>query len=107
MVLSCGVNLYNALTPNGDGKNDIFYLEGIECYPNNKVEIFNRYGAKVFETSSYDNVTHVFKGVSDSSLNVSSGMLPQGTYFYVISYDNIVDNLKNVQKTGYLYIASN
>lgn len=107
VVLSCGIKIYNALTPNGDGKNDVFYLEGIECYPNNKVEIFNRYGAKVFETSSYDNVTHVFKGVSDSSLNVSSGMLPQGTYFYVISYDNIVDNLKNVQKTGYLYIASN
>lgn len=107
VVLSCGIKIYNALTLNGDGKNDIFYLEGIECYPNNKVEIFNRYGAKVFETSNYDNVTHVFKGVSDSSLNVSSGMLPQGTYFYVISYDNIVDNLKNVQKTGYLYIASN
>lgn len=107
VLLSCGIKIYNALTPNGDGKNDIFYLEGIECYPNNKVEIFNRYGAKVFETSSYDNVTNVFKGASDSSLNVSSGMLPQGTYFYVISYDNIVDNLKNVQKTGYLYIASN
>jgi gliding motility-associated-like protein len=107
VVLSCGIKIYNALTPNGDGKNDVFYLEGIECYPNNKVEIFNRYGAKVFETSSYDNVTRVFKGASDSSLNVSSGMLPQGTYFYVISYDNIVDNLKNVQKTGYLYIASN
>ena len=107
IVLSCGIKIYNALTPNGDGKNDIFYLEGIECYSNNKVEIFNRYGAKVFETSSYDNVTNVFKGTSDSSLNVSSGMLPQGTYFYVISYDNIVDNLKNVQKTGYLYIASN
>ena len=107
VLLSCGIKIYNALTPNGDGKNDIFYLEGIECYPNNKVEIFNRYGAKVFETSSYDNVTNVFKGASDSSLNVSNGMLPQGTYFYVISYDNIVDNLKNVQKTGYLYIASN
>lgn len=107
VMLSCGIKIYNALTPNGDGKNDVFYLEGIECYPNNKVEIFNRYGAKVFETSSYDNVTNVFKGASDSSLNVSSGMLPQGTYFYVISYDNILDNLKNVQKTGYLYIASN
>lgn len=107
IVLSCGVKIYNALTPNGDGKNDIFYLEGIECYPNNKVEIFNRYGAKVFETSSYDNVTNVFKGTSDSSLNVSSGMLPQGTYYYVISYDNIINTLKNEQKTGYLYIASN
>jgi hypothetical protein len=37
-------------------------------------------------------------------------MLPVGTYYYVISYDYIVDNLnnlKNVQKTGYLYIAAN
>lgn len=110
VVLNCGVKIYNALTPNGDGKNDFFYLEGIECYPNNKVEIFNRYGAKVYETFSYDNVTNVFKGASDSSLNVSNGALPQGTYFYVISYDYIINNindLKNVQKTGYLYIASN
>ena len=110
VVLNCGVKIYNALTPNGDGKNDFLYLEGIECYPNNKVEIFNRYGAKVYETSSYDNVSNVFKGASDSSLNVSNGALPQGTYFYVISYDYIINNindLKNVQKTGYLYIASN
>jgi gliding motility-associated-like protein len=110
VVLNCGVKIYNALTPNGDGKNDFLYLEGIECYPNNKVAIFNRYGAKVFETSSYDNVTNVFKGASDSSLNVSDGALPQGTYFYVISYDYIINNindLKNVEKTGYLYIASN
>lgn len=110
VVLNCGVKIYNALTPNGDGKNDFLYLEGIECYPNNKVEIFNRYGAKVYETTSYDNITNVFNGVSDSSINTSGGSLPQGTYFYVISYDYIINNLnnlKNVQKTGYLYIASN
>ena len=104
------ITIYNALTPNGDGKNDFFYLEGIECYPNNKVEIFNRYGAKIFETDSYDNVTHVFSGVSDSSANVSTGTLPVGTYYYIISYDyrnGGLNSYKKINKSGYLYIASN
>lgn len=110
IFLSCGITIYNALTPNGDGKNDFFYLEGIECYPNNKVEIFNRYGAKVYEAQGYDNKNRVFTGSSDSSMNVSSGTLPVGTYFYIISYDYIngnSNNIKNINKTGYLYIASN
>lgn len=108
--VACGITIYNALTPNGDGKNDFFYLEGIECYPNNKVEIFNRYGAKIFETDSYDNVTHVFSGVSDSSANVSTGTLPVGTYYYIISYDyrdGGLNSYKKINKSGYLYIASN
>lgn len=108
--LSCGVKVYNAVTPNGDGKNDIFYLEGIECYQNNKVEIYNRFGSKVYETVNYDNKDNVFSGVSDSSLNTMGGTLPEGTYFYIISYDYFdsnSNNFKNIQKTGYLYIASN
>jgi gliding motility-associated-like protein len=110
VYLSCGVTVYNAVTPNGDGKNDFLFVEGIECYPNSKIEIFNRFGSKVYETSNYDNKTNVFSGTSESGLNVTGGMLPVGTYYYVISYDYIVDNLnnlKNVQKTGYLYIAAN
>ncbi|WP_445715125.1 T9SS type B sorting domain-containing protein [Flavobacterium sp.] len=106
----CGVKIYNAVTPNGDGKNDIFLLEGIECYQNNKVEIFNRFGSKVYETINYDNKDNVFSGVSDSSLNTSGGKLPEGTYYYIVSYDyfdSSINNVKNVQKAGYLYIASN
>lgn len=108
--LSCGVKVYNAVTPNGDGKNDIFYLEGIECYQNNKVEIYNRFGSKVYETVNYDNKENAFSGVSDSYLNTMGGTLPEGTYYYIISYDYFdsnSNNLKNIQKTGYLYIASN
>ena len=110
IYLSCGITVYNAVTPNGDGKNDFLFVEGIECYPNSKIEIYNRLGSKVYETNNYDNKTNVFTGASESALNVTGGMLPVGTYYYIISYDYIVDNLnnlKNVQKTGYLYIAAN
>ena len=108
--MACEITIFNALTPNNDGKNDVFYLEGIECYPNNSVEIFNRYGAKIFEVKGYDNVSNVFTGKSGAEWNVSGDVLPTGTYFYIIKYDFVIENLgerKDVQKTGYLYVNNN
>ena len=109
--LVCHINIYNALSLNDDGKNDIFLLDGIECFPNNSVEIYNRWGAKVFETASYDNKYSVFKGVSSGKGTVSRNeKLPTGTYFYIINYQYNLDNsnqFENVQKTGYLYIVNN
>ena len=108
--MACEITIFNALTPNNDGKNDIFYLEGIECYPNNSVEIFNRYGAKIYEVKGYDNVSNVFTGKSGAEWNVSGDVLPTGTYFYIIKYDFVIENLgerKDVQKTGYLYVNNN
>lgn len=109
--LICDINVYNALSPNEDGQNDIFLLEGIECFPNNSVEIFNRWGAKVYETSNYDNRSNVFNGISNGKGTVSqSEKLPTGTYFYVLNYQYSLEDtntLENVQKTGYLYIVNN
>jgi gliding motility-associated-like protein len=109
--LVCHINIYNALSLNDDGKNEIFLLDGIECFPNNSVEIYNRWGAKVFETAAYDNKQSVFKGVSSGKGTVSRNeKLPTGTYFYVINYQYNLDNsnqFENVQKTGYLYIVNN
>ena len=109
--LVCHINIYNALSLNDDGKNDIFLLDGIECFPNNSVEIYNRWGAKVFETASYDNNYNVFKGVSTGKGTLSRNeKLPTGTYFYIINYQYNLDNssqFENVQKTGYLYIVNN
>lgn len=108
--MACEITIFNAITPNNDGKNDIFYLEGIECYPNNSVEIFNRYGAKIYGVRGYDNVSNVFSGKSATDLNVSGDVLATGTYFYIIKYDYVVENLgerKDVQKTGYLYVNNN
>jgi hypothetical protein len=42
-------------TPNNDGENDIWEWRGIELFANSALIIFNRFGMKVFETSSYDN----------------------------------------------------
>lgn len=109
--LVCHINIYNALSLNDDGKNDIFLLDGIECFPSNTVEIYNRWGAKVFETKSYDNNVNVFKGISTGSGTISRNeKLPTGTYFYILNYQYNLDNssqIENVQKSGYLYVVNN
>lgn len=43
----------NVITPNNDGKNDLFVINNIR--DNWKLQIFNRWGKLVFESSSYRN----------------------------------------------------
>jgi len=43
--------VFNNVSPNSDGINDLFYIKGIDCYPNNYVQIFNRLGVRVFNAT--------------------------------------------------------
>lgn len=69
-------------SPNGDGVNDFFVIEGIEAYPQNKIEIVNRWGDVVFTESPYTNNWggHNLSG----KISLGKGTLPEGTYFYII-----------------------
>lgn len=95
--------VYNALSPNGDGLNDYFKITGLENYPENSLEIYNRYGVKVFETSNYGANENWFRGVSEGRFTIKKGDgLPSGTYFYVLKFKK--KNGKYKDKAGYLYI---
>ncbi|MGS4344354.1 gliding motility-associated C-terminal domain-containing protein [Myroides odoratus] len=102
------VIVYNLVTTNGDDKNDFFFIENIDKFPNNKLEIYNRWGVKIFEASGYDNVNHVFDGRSSKGAGLRSGKLPTGTYYYILKYmyekDGRVDTVK---KSGYLHLENN
>jgi gliding motility-associated-like protein len=101
------VIIYNATSPNGDGVNDFFLIDGITLYPKNTVEIYNRWGIKVFETKNYNSNGNVFNGYSNVNAIISKQeKLVSDTYFYVIKYE-YMDNeglTRTIQKTGYLYI---
>ena len=76
---TCGIHIFNVLTPNGDGDNDIFWIDGIIFFPDNTVEIFNRWGNSVWKGKNYDNKKVVWRGQ-----NMNNQPLPAGTYYYVI-----------------------
>jgi gliding motility-associated-like protein len=100
---ACTVDVFNAVSPNEDGKNDVFYIKGLECYPDNSVEIYNRWGVLVFERDHYNNEERVFKGISEGRVTVKQAeQLPTGTYFYILKYKD--ESSKGFEKSGYLYL---
>ena len=94
---------YNAISLNGDNKNDYFHIEGIEKYPNNTVRIYNKEGLKVFDIIGYDNKKQSFKGFTQGNIAIKKSLeLPTGTYFYFIEY---TDESRRLQrKIGWLYL---
>jgi gliding motility-associated-like protein/uncharacterized repeat protein (TIGR01451 family) len=62
----------NIFTPNGDGKNDVFEIKGLESYPGSSLLIFNRWGNEVYNSPNYQN-------------NWDGGNLADGTYYYLLT----------------------
>jgi gliding motility-associated-like protein len=44
----------NLLTPNGDGKNDVLKIENLQFYPENELEIFDRWGKRIYHSRPYN-----------------------------------------------------
>lgn len=107
--LSCKIEVFNAVTPNGDGYNDELVLKGIECYPGNTVDIYNRWGVLVYETKDYNSNGNTFKGYANGRVTVSKGsMLPTGTYYYIIKYNYDLGNgqVYPIEQAGYLHLET-
>ncbi|MDC1379624.1 FG-GAP-like repeat-containing protein [Algibacter sp.] len=73
-----GLSIPNGFSPNGDGTNDEFIIAGLQKYPNNSIEIYNRYGNMVYESKNYQNY---WDGVSTGKTQ----KLPAAPYYYVLS----------------------
>ncbi|WP_293916756.1 DUF7507 domain-containing protein, partial [Sphingobacterium sp. UBA5789] len=65
------LHIPNVFTPNGDGQNDKFEIEGIERFDRVEMTIINRWGNEVYRNSRYDN-------------NWVGEGLNEGTYYYII-----------------------
>ncbi|MGE0773053.1 MAG: Ig-like domain-containing protein [Cyclobacteriaceae bacterium] len=76
---------YEGITPNGDGNNDYWRIDGIDYYLNNQVRIFDRWNNLVFEISGYNNENVVWTGQSNKG---AGGQLAEGTYFYSIKLND-------------------
>lgn len=72
--------LYNGLTPNGDGFNDVYEIAGLGGKLKGDFKVFNRWGNVVYENSNY--VKEWF------GQNNSGEILPNGTYYVVLKVNN-------------------
>ena len=110
IILPDDLVIYTAVSPNGNGRNDVFLIDGIDRYPNNSVKIFNRWGKEVFSTRGYNETDNVFRGFSKTSMTINdSEPLPTGTYFYILKYEfpgNDTISAQMVKKAGFLYITA-
>jgi gliding motility-associated-like protein len=73
------VRPWKGFSPNGDGQNDFWLIEGIEAFPDNVIRIYNRWGIKVYEVRGYDNAQRTWAGETSGTLLNS-----ENTYFYII-----------------------
>ncbi|MWB96783.1 gliding motility-associated C-terminal domain-containing protein [Flavobacterium sp. GA093] len=110
--LPCGkeFKIYNAISPGSDTVNAEFKVVGLaECSSDNTVEIYNRWGVKVFETHNYGANGNVFNGYSSGRVTINKGqLLPPGTYFYIlnVNYKNEKNENQTYKDAGYLYLSN-
>jgi len=95
--------VYNAVTPNADGKHDFLRIENIEAYPGNNIIIYTKLGDEVFQVQNYNNSDSEirFEGYSNVKDNK---LLPEGTYYYVIKYTTVVGN-ESKKESGFILLG--
>lgn len=91
--LDCKIHIYSGFTPNADGVNELWEIDGIDYFPDNRVEVYNRWGDEVWSADSYDNISVVFNGTDKNGQ-----ILTEGTYFYIVRIDD-------TQYTGWVEIT--
>ena len=88
-VIPAHLVIPNIFTPNGDGKNDVFEIKGLESYPGSSLLIFNRWGNEVYHSDNYPN-------------NWDGSNLAEGTYYYLL---NVKDHTGKITLyKGWVYI---
>jgi gliding motility-associated-like protein len=73
------VVVYEIITPNGDGYNDTWEITGIEYFPNATVEVYDRWGRRVYQSNGYP---EQWDGTRDGK------ELPMDSYHYIIKFND-------------------
>ncbi len=94
------IKIPDAFSPNGDGMNDEFFISNLSKYPNNNIQIFNRWGAQIFNAAPYKGD---WRGQSTAPGTIGE-ILPVSTYYYVLSIGSNYAEEPNKVFTGFVYL---
>ena len=93
---------YNAFSPNGDGVNDTFLIPILFNYLDFEIEVFNRWGTKVYYYNNNGSTSPSWWDgyATVGLLQSNSKPLTVGTYYYIIHLNNKVKD----KITGWIYL---
>ena len=97
---NCPPTVYNFVSPDNDGFNDTFHIDGLkDIFLNHKISIYNRWGKLVW---TGNNNSNEWDGFANNGLLIDEKQVPSGTYYYVIELN---DPDYTELLTGYLYLT--
>ncbi len=97
IVENCPPIIPEGFSPNNDGKNDWFNIQGLyNIFENHKLLIYNRYGSLIFEGDN----NNKWYGFANKGLPTQNKLVPTGTYYYVLYLND--SNYKT--QTGWVYL---
>ena len=77
-IINDTIDIPNGFTPNDDGINDVWFILGLDNYPENEVIIFNRWGNQVFQANPY---------LNNWGGKYNNSELPAGSYYFILKLD--------------------
>ncbi len=96
-IENCPPIIPQGFSPNDDGKNDWFNIQGLyNIYLNHELHIYNRYGTLIFKGN---NDARWF-GLINKGFPKTNEIAPVGTYYYLLKLNE--DGLKD--KVGWVYL---
>ncbi|MBB6002881.1 gliding motility-associated C-terminal domain-containing protein [Arcicella rosea] len=103
------ISIPHGFSPNGDGVNDTFVIDGVNPDERASVEVYNRWGSLVYASTDYKNDWNGIPNTGTRLIEVGDG-LPSGTYFYVVTVYKRASGEKvtlpaNVEPVRYMTIS--
>ena len=71
------------VTPNNDGKNDVWHIQGLDPSMSHSIEIYNRWGNQIFNKTDFENDWDC-RSNCGIIIDEKNGLVPTGTYFYIL-----------------------
>ena len=91
--------VFNDFSTNAEVKRRGLYADCVAEYPNNFLQVFDRWGALVYEKENYDNSWTGKRHPKFTKFGREE--LEEGTYYYVLSFPES----ERTEKTGWIYIS--
>ena len=85
-TIKCEPTIYEGMSPEGDGKNDVFIIEGlIDVFKDFNLKVYSREGNLIYEGGNEDGL---WDGIPNTGLLYKDALIPVGTYYYVLQLND-------------------